>query len=123
MNFRIHCNTCFRFFQFFLIFPSSFPKFSVKTSYEKFEWYERQLHLQTSFSSSCQNLLWQKFDLPESTSSVKYGQIKTFIASSHFTQYVQNQVLREIQQQIYKNSCYLLFFLHIFRLKTELITD
>ena len=81
--FGIHCNTFFQ-------QTSIFTKFSVKTSYEKFQWYKLQLYLQTSFSSIYPNLLRQKFVLPETTSN------------SQFTEYVQHQVLCQIQQQIYK---------------------
>ena len=81
--FGIHCNTFFQ-------QTSIFTKFSVKTSYEKFQWYKLQLYLQTSFSSIYPNSLRQKFVLPESTSN------------SQFTEYVQHQVLCQIQQQIYK---------------------
>ena len=81
--FGIHCNTFFQ-------QTSIFTKFSVKTSYEKFQWYKLQLYLQTSFSSIYPNSLRQKFVLPESKSN------------SQFTEYVQHQVLCQIQQQIYK---------------------
>ena len=44
-----------------------------------------------SSCSSYHNLLWQKFELPQSTSRKNLGQIK-IIPQLQFTEYVQNQV-------------------------------
>ena len=46
---------------------------------------------------------------------------KITLASSQFTECNQQQILKQIQRHI--NSCYLLFFLHNFRLKTEVIIN
>ena len=66
--------------------------------------------------------LRQKLDLPRSTSNKNPGQIKIVFTSSQFTEHIQHQVLRQIQQEI-TNSCNLLFFLRNFKLKTEVIID
>ena len=50
-----------------------------------------------------------------------HGQIKIILTNSQFTECVQHQVLNQIQQHI--NSCYLFFFLHNFKLKTEVIIN
>ena len=78
--------------------------------------------MQTFPYSSYQKLLWQEFDLPQSTNSKNPGQIKIIFTSSRFTEYVQNQESYQIQQGIYK---FLLSFSFSrnFKLKTEFIID
>ena len=49
-----------------------------------------------------QNTTLIKIDLPRSTSSKNPGQHKIFNKSSQFTEYVQHQVLHQIQLRIYK---------------------
>ena len=51
-------------------------------------------------NKSCQ--LNDFLDLLKSTSSKNHDQIKIILTSSQFHEYVQHQVLNQIQQQIYK---------------------
>ena len=75
--FGIHCYTFFQ-------QTSSFPKRSVKTSYEKTQRYELQLHLKAFFVLS-EFYFDQKFDLSRITGSKNPNQIKIIPRSSQFT--------------------------------------
>ena len=97
MILQIHCNTSFQ------------------------QWYKIQLFLQALLSSSYQNSLRQKFDLPKGTSSKNHGQIKIALASYKFTEYAHHQTLCKMLHQLY--NFLLSLFLHNFKLKFDVIFD
>ena len=80
----------------------------------KLQGYKHQLHLQTYF------LIVTRVHFNKSTRSNNHGQIKIILTSSRYTEYVQQQVYVKYSSK-YTNFCYILFFLHNFKLKTEVI--